>query len=359
MRGAPTTTNAASVSTEHANAASTSASVQPRDGASIRPHTSAVSATNDSPNPRRSSRGADSSRLSGTRKRPAINASTTTGTLTRKIQLQSAFSISQPPVTGPIAIPMPENPAQIPIAFPRSWAGNVAVRIDSVDGMMNAPPMPITAAHRDQQLGRGGERGPERAEPEHDQAERQRALAAESVAERAGGQQDAGEQQHVDVDDPLQLRRGSVEIALERGQRDVEDRVVEPDDEQRQAQDGERPPAAGVERFARNETVPFHNVAEGSARHSETQVSRFVIAGPGPLGTRGAGEALRRYLRVWPRALNEALGKPLGQLRVDLGLRLRKRSRMCLVPTGAVAHTLPTLVVTARIAASPSSPRPS
>ena len=46
---------------------------------------------------------------------------------------------------GPMAMPSPEQPAQIPIALPRSCAGNVAVRIDSVDGMMNAPPMPISA----------------------------------------------------------------------------------------------------------------------------------------------------------------------------------------------------------------------
>ena len=50
------------------------ASVQPRDGASIRPQTSALSAAKDSTKPPRSSRGADSSRLSGTRKRPAISA---------------------------------------------------------------------------------------------------------------------------------------------------------------------------------------------------------------------------------------------------------------------------------------------
>ncbi len=120
-------------------------SVHPREGASIRPQISVVSAAKESVKPRRSSRGADSSRLSGTRKRPASSATITTGRLTRKIQLQSACSISQPPATGPIAIPTPENPAQIPIALPRSSAGNVAVRIDSVEGMMKAPPTPISA----------------------------------------------------------------------------------------------------------------------------------------------------------------------------------------------------------------------
>jgi hypothetical protein len=136
-------TKASSVTSANAKAARMVPLVQPRDGASVMPHTSEVSATNESENPRTSSRGADSSRLSGTRKRPASSATITTGTLTRKIQLQSACSISHPPVTGPIAIPMPENPDQMPIAFPRSCAGNVAVRIESVDGMMNAPPMPI------------------------------------------------------------------------------------------------------------------------------------------------------------------------------------------------------------------------
>ena len=265
------------------------------------------------------------SRARGSARRSA--RATTIGRLTRKIQLQSACSISQPPVTGPIAMPMPETPAQIPIALPRSWAGNVAVRIESVDGMMNAPPMPISAAHRDQQLGRAGERGAERAEAEDEQAERQRALAAEAVAERAGGQQHAGEHEHVDVDDPLQLRGGRVEIALERGQRDVEDRVVEPDHEQRQAQDGERPPAAGVERFARNETVPFHNV-----RRYTREIQKR-----------------KRLVSKLSRTLNEALGKRLATFESRLSARLRKRSKMVLVLT-AVVDTLPTLLAMAAAA---------
>ena len=46
---------------------------------------------------------------------------------------------------GPIATPTPEMPAQIPIARPRSGGGNTLVRIDSVDGMMNAAPKPWIA----------------------------------------------------------------------------------------------------------------------------------------------------------------------------------------------------------------------
>ena len=41
---------------------------------------------------------------------------------------------------------MPATPAQIPIARPRSPGSvNTLVRMDSVDGMMNAPPTPISA----------------------------------------------------------------------------------------------------------------------------------------------------------------------------------------------------------------------
>jgi hypothetical protein len=85
-----------------------------------------------------------------------------------------------------------------------------------------------------------------RAEPEDEETELQRPFAAEAVTERSGGQQQAGEHQHVGVDDPLELRAGCTEVALERGQRHVEDRVVERDDEQRQTQDHEGPPAAGI-----------------------------------------------------------------------------------------------------------------
>ena len=36
-------------------------------------------------------------------------------------------------------------PAQTPIALPRSLGGKTLVMIDSVAGMMNAPPMPMNA----------------------------------------------------------------------------------------------------------------------------------------------------------------------------------------------------------------------
>ena len=120
-------------------------SVQPHSGASMMPHTSALRPAVESTKPGTSSRGAAGSRDSGTSGRCASRAATTNGMLTRKIQLQSACSTIQPPATGPIAMPSPDTAAQAPIAFARSCAGNVAVRIDSVEGMMNAPPTPISA----------------------------------------------------------------------------------------------------------------------------------------------------------------------------------------------------------------------
>jgi len=70
----------------------------------------------------------------------------TTGTLTRKTEPHQKCSSSQPPVTGPMATPRPETPAQMPMALARS-AGSVKtlVRIDRVAGMISAPPIPMNA----------------------------------------------------------------------------------------------------------------------------------------------------------------------------------------------------------------------
>jgi hypothetical protein len=175
---------------ENANAVSTRPSVQPRAGASIRPQTSAVSATNDSANP----------------------------------QPAAGHGPQRDPDAGE---PSPDADRLAALVC-RERRGQDRQRRRHDERAAD----PHHGTHRDQQFRRGGQRRSERAEPEDDQAERQRALATEPVAERAGGQQHSGEQQHVDVDDPLQLRGRRVEIALKRGESDVEDRVVEPDHEQ-------------------------------------------------------------------------------------------------------------------------------
>ena len=143
--------------------------------------------------------------------------------------------------------------------------------------MMNAPPMPISARMAISSSGEPASAEPSEPRPKTSRPKRQRPLAAEAVAERAGGEQHAGEHEHVDVDDPLQLRGGGVEVALQRRQRDVEDRVVEPDHEQRQAEDGERPPAAGVGASLETRLFRFITRPTVQRRDSETQASRFEI----------------------------------------------------------------------------------
>ena len=65
-----------------------------------------------------------------------------TGTLTKKIQLQSMCSVMRPPTRGPMASASAETPAQMPIAVPRCRGGKVAAMIDSVAGFMSAAPAP-------------------------------------------------------------------------------------------------------------------------------------------------------------------------------------------------------------------------
>ena len=97
--------------------------------------------------------------------------------------------------------------------------------IESVAGMIIAPPMPMSGAEGDQLVGGVRRAATARlAPPKSDETGLERALAPEAVAERAQREQQAGEDEQVGVDDPLQRRRGGVEVLLQRRQRDVEDR---------------------------------------------------------------------------------------------------------------------------------------
>ena len=138
------------------------------------------------------------------------------------------------------------------IALARSRRGKTLVRIDSVDGMTNAAPTPMTARAAISIAGVVGEGAERRAGGEHDEAGLQGALAAEAVAEGGGGEQQAGEDQAVGVDDPLHLGVGGAEAALlerllQRRQGHVEHGVADDDDDQRRAQHGERLPPPGVD----------------------------------------------------------------------------------------------------------------
>ncbi len=76
---------------------------------------------------------------------PPTRPNTTTGTLTRNTDPHQKCCSSQPPAMGPTAMPMPETPAQMPMALARSLGSvKVLVRIERVAGMMMAPPTPMS-----------------------------------------------------------------------------------------------------------------------------------------------------------------------------------------------------------------------
>ena len=103
-------------------------------------------------------------------------------------------------------------------------------------------------SQHDQRAGRADHRAAQRSAAEDHQADHEARLAAEPIAGVAADQQQAGEHDRVGVDDPLQLARRHVELAHQRRQGDVDDRAVDADDQQRQAQHAQHDPPARVGR---------------------------------------------------------------------------------------------------------------
>src|ERR1044072_7792711 len=160
------------------------------------------------------------------------------GRLKRKMPRQSRCSISQPPVIGPIATPIPATADQMAMAFGRSCAGKMFVRIDSVVGMIPAAPTPISArdaisADELPAIAARTEPTPNTTSPVTSARPRTKGAAR---AAAGGGGPAAGAAPRVTeqapAHDPLQLARRRVELLLDRRQRDVEDRVADADDQQ-------------------------------------------------------------------------------------------------------------------------------
>ncbi|GAA2886137.1 hypothetical protein GCM10020220_090420 [Nonomuraea rubra] len=83
---------------------------------------------------------------SGSRNRPKPIARAMTGTFTRNAACQLKCSSSTPPTTGPSAAPTAAIADHTPRAFARSAGSVNRFRImDSVDGMIMAPPTPSSA----------------------------------------------------------------------------------------------------------------------------------------------------------------------------------------------------------------------
>ena len=135
----------ASTTAANASVPSVCGEVHPCDGASMIPYTRLTSPTIDRTAPTGSRAFGDGSFEFGTISRPAMSAKITTGTFTRNTEPHQKWLSNHPPTIGPIAMPRPETPAQMPIARPRSSAGKTFVRIDNVEGMISAPPIPMSA----------------------------------------------------------------------------------------------------------------------------------------------------------------------------------------------------------------------
>jgi len=159
------------------------------------------------------------------------------GTFRKNTARQLTCSISQPPMTGPIADVIALNPDQVPIARPRSASPNVALMIARLPGTRNAAPIPCSArptiSHRE----------------ERDAAE-EHALAPELVAHRTADEDQRAQEQGIGLDDPLDLIDRRVKVRLERRQRHVDDGRV--DKRQARAEDGRGEDPAGTRRHSRS-----------------------------------------------------------------------------------------------------------
>ncbi len=87
-----------------------------------------------------------SPRDSGSSHRPISSIAAIIGMLMRKTDPHQKFSTRKPPRTGPTAAPTAATALHTPMATARSRrSGKTCRRIDSVAGMIMAPPMPSRA----------------------------------------------------------------------------------------------------------------------------------------------------------------------------------------------------------------------
>ena len=140
----------------------------PWTGASMTAQTKATRPTPESAAPVQSMRRATGSRDSGRSLAPATSAIAVSGTLTMKIEPHQKWSSRKPPTTGPSATPRPAVAAQMPIAIARSRVSvKTLISSESVAGMMNAAPAPMTARATIEPVDAARVGGPRRGDAEH------------------------------------------------------------------------------------------------------------------------------------------------------------------------------------------------
>ncbi len=203
---------------------------------------------------------------------PDQSAPAQIGTLTRNTEPHQKCWSRKPPRIGPIAMPMADTPAHTPIARPRSRASvNMLVMIDNVAGMMNAPPMPMTARAIVSVVVLSAKDAASDAPPKMASPTLSAPRSTEPISQAPRGEEHPGEHEHVGVDDPLEIGGRGVEVADEGRERDVEDRGVDPDDGEAATQHADRPPSAvGMsDEVARRDEASEHGTPVVSERGGE------------------------------------------------------------------------------------------
>src|SRR5436305_1353545 len=126
-----------------ATTASASGDAQPGSGPARMATVSAVKAPRQSTALHRSAGGDAGSCERGTQRAASTRVTTTTGAFTRKTEPHQKWASSKPPTTGPTAVAVPPTPDHTAIALPRSCSGKMLPSTDSVDGIVQAPPIPM------------------------------------------------------------------------------------------------------------------------------------------------------------------------------------------------------------------------
>ena len=142
--------------------------------------------------------------------------------------------------------------------------------MESVEGMISAPPIPITARAAIRVLAESAKAAAIELSAEENQTDVEGELAPEPVPECSHGQQQAGEYEDVGIDHPLQLACRSPELTHQGGQGNIENGVVQPDDDEAERKHYEGCPPSPIDgrrvhccSFSTYETRRYRIVIDG------------------------------------------------------------------------------------------------
>ena len=227
-------------------------------------------------------------RCRGTRGSTAVTSGRTaspTGTLIPNTHRQSAYSVSSPPSSQPVAPPPAAAAVHTPTARrrpaprfrTRGEQGQRGRREQRRGRSLQRP-------EGDQHPGRPRQCAQQRRGGEPGQPDGEGAPAAQQVRHPAADDEEAAEAQRVGGDDPREPLRREPQLVAERRQRGDDHGDVEHHHELRDAQQGDRPPA-----------VPTESGHAGNRKHEIAALSTGKVLFDGNTGAgRGASAADRR-----------------------------------------------------------------